>query len=360
MKEWVDAGALLGRVLDRAGLRELFALYGNHVVRHSAMGFDSQFYPPTLQLLTELFVLGNAVEGERLVGILSAGDIAILSKLGLLRLTDEGLLQAEYVAYAHFGCIIFAQRRRFSRDMYFGNDSLALAKVLLPVRGQVLDVCTGPGAQAILCAQSTPSVIGLDVNNRLREIFWFNAGLNGVAARLTFLVLDVLKDPLPRVKVDRFICNPPLLPVPDGVEYAAVGNGGPDGNIFFSSIASQLHRLLTADGSAHFVGTVFGDSDGPFLSIFKRRELADFNIVLFCPFRAELGVGSSMRQELVRTAMGCGTDRVLAEKSYAMLERSVGATYLYSYIATLRRCGHGPSAISVVPFYLRGCDFWSA
>lgn len=108
------------------------------------------------------------------------------------------------------------------RMLYLGLDLLIPEQVFIPstdafhplvleeVRpaDRVLDMGTGCGVDAILAAQRSPRVIGVDINPRAIAAAQANARRNGVAERTRFLLSDVFSA-VPEV-FDLIVFHPPF------------------------------------------------------------------------------------------------------------------------------------------------------
>jgi methylase of polypeptide subunit release factors len=64
---------------------------------------------------------------------------------------------------------------------------------------------------------------------------------------------------LPQGAYDRITCNPPLLPIPPGVPYPAIGDGGFDGLQFVERIFGELETRLAEQGKCLLLGLSLAD-----------------------------------------------------------------------------------------------------
>jgi SAM-dependent methyltransferase len=95
---------------------------------------------------------------------------------------------------------------------------------------RVLDVCSGTGIQALLCAsRGATRALGLDVSDRAVAIARANAILNGCDDVADFRASDMLAGLAEEERFDYFVCNAPYAPLlPDGRAPSTpdeIGNG---------------------------------------------------------------------------------------------------------------------------------------
>ena len=136
--------------------------------------------------------------------------------------------------------------------MHLGQDSYALAYLSPrpPKGGQVLDLCTGSGVQAILAARQAKYVVGVDINSRAVEFARINAVLNGVATKVDFRC-GHLYDRLDDDRFDLVLANPPFIPSSNsGADRLLFQDAGPAGEETFGPILNGLLMHMTAKGMA--------------------------------------------------------------------------------------------------------------
>lgn len=164
---------------------------------------------------------------------------------------------------------LFADAPLYSPTLYFGPDSVGLARRLRPIiGGEALDLCSGPGIQGLILAQAGMTVTAVDINPIASGLCEFNAAVNGLNKKLSVVTGD-LYDPIhPSKKFDLIVANPPLLPIPLGIPYPFVGNGGPDGLNLTTRILSGAEGRLTSSGTILIVGMTLLNK-GKIISISK-------------------------------------------------------------------------------------------
>lgn len=177
------------------------------------------------------------------IGFLSVHNgMASLSGLSLLR---------------YRGIWLFSDSPQPSPLLYFGSDSVGLARRLSPIPGEAaLDLCSGPGIQALVLAKAGMCVTAVDINPVASSICRINARVNGVADRIN-VISGNLYDALKAIRTTEFeliTANPPLLPIPKDVPYPFVGNGGPDGLMVTSSVIQGARNWLTDTGYLSTIG----------------------------------------------------------------------------------------------------------
>jgi len=123
--------------------------------------------------------------------------------------------------------------------------------------GRVLDLCTGGGSLAVLCALRYPDaqLRASDLSEAALALASENLALHGLATRIE-LVQGDLFTPHAGEQFDLIVCNPPyvcdasmaLLPQEFRAEPDFALAGGPDGMTLIARILSGAGRHLTPDG----------------------------------------------------------------------------------------------------------------
>lgn len=274
-----------------------------------------------------LFAGGPAVESARIPHEV----IPALEALGLIKTNGDRIEAGEYRLVSHLGLFLFCQQLTSSARLYYGNDSLELSRLLLPVEGRVLDLCAGVGAQALVCAQTAASVTAVELEPLAERVFWINAELNGLSERVEYLVGDLF-EPIAGRQFDRICSNPPFMPVPPGVRYPLYADGGPDGLEVVRRVLMGLPDVMAQDGRCQVVGAVLGNGEGPDLSSFESLAAeAHMGITISCPSSEELD--EAMLDSCAATALGCegGGD---VRQAFRNHYESLGATRLYYFLLT--------------------------
>ena len=281
-----------------------------------------------LQQLRSLLAGQQALDAAQLQTCLPPELIAALESLGLpIRTGDYRLVR-------HLGLVLFCNTLTASAKLYYGNDSLALSRLLLPVEGRALDLCTGTGAQALVCAQTAACVTAVDVEPLAERVFRINAELNGLSDKVEFLVGDLL-EPVAGRQFDRICCNPPFMPVPPGVRYPRFADGGPDGLDIVRRLLAGLPEALAPDGLCQMVGAVLGNSDGADLSSLESMAAtARLKLELSSPTCEELD--DAMLASCAATALGCDGGGDVKEAFRDHWAR-LGATRIYYFILSATR-----------------------
>ena len=102
----------------------------------------------------------------------------------------------------------------FDMSSYFVANALPRS-----LHGQrVLDICSGSGMQALLCATRGASAVGLELNPEAVETARANAALNGLDNKVEFRQSNMLAAVGERETFDFIVCNTPYAPVIAGPE----------------------------------------------------------------------------------------------------------------------------------------------
>jgi methylase of polypeptide subunit release factors len=290
---------------------------------------DRQGEPPPIaarfQVLAQLLADCRAVERGDLAACVPPAVLLTLEALGLLHV-QGGRVAAGYRLVFHCGLWLFCDKVTPSARFYYGNDSLELSRMLVGAQGNVLDLCSGVGAQALVSAQTATHVTAVEIEPLAAKLFWANAAMNGLADKVEILTGDLL-DPVAGQRFDLISCNPPFMPVPPGVRYPRFAGGGADGLAIVRRLMAGLPDALTPEGRCEVVGAVLGTADGPDLTAFKEMAAtASLALIVDCRTREALE-GETLRQ-LVDTAME-GDARPDVERAFRDHFARLGATHLY-------------------------------
>jgi carbamoyltransferase len=248
------------------GPEQAAALFGHADladVRASRAGFyDALVLPPSpAGRAARFFVLHRPQAEAELRGWLGDAAVDLLFAMHAVVAGDGGLrslVSASWFA----GCLIFADARAYNvvwpgepfadYVMPPGGDSTGLLHVAprLP-RRSTLDLCCGPGTQALAAAAYSERVTGVDVNPRALRFARFNAAVNRVE-RATFVQGDVY-EPLGDQRFDAIVANPPFVPWPADDGELFYRGGGPRGDDVVARILAGAVTHLEPYGSLALV-----------------------------------------------------------------------------------------------------------
>jgi len=259
----------------------------------------------------------------------------------------------------HFGSLVFVGSGRSVLDYYYGNDSLSLGRYLSPLRGRVLDLCSGVGAQSMLSAQTADHVVSVERQEKVADLYWINAVMNDVENRTELRIGDFV-EPVKGETFDYICCNPPLLPVPHTLSYPLVGDGGPDGLDFACRLLESLPQLLHKNGRCYIVGTLLGQADGPSMTRLKGiARSANLDILISVPQRISLEAGEPLFDGLVRTvSVYGGIDQKSASAAYQNHFAELGMTHVYTFVMFAQLVADGGKLIQINN-YLQGRGLWA-
>lgn len=234
-------------------------LFGEGVFRLKLVGSlqaHAPLLPEPTRVAFELFQLGQDVRRRAAEAALGAELVGALQALGILCERRPRTLGSGYRIEHEGELYLLTQGLLAQPDgVYFGEDSRFLARMLRPRPGDVcLDLCTGSGVQGLLCAQRAERVDAVDRNPEALRIARWNVALNAMQSRVSLHHGDLWEALPDAARFDYVVCNPPLIPVPDGVPYPICGDGGSDGLSVVRRILRGLPSRLRERGRASVIG----------------------------------------------------------------------------------------------------------
>ncbi len=284
--------------------------------------------PEQFQVLVRLFDENPEVESRELEACIPGDVLTTLEALGLLkRVADK--FESPYRLANHMGLWLVSEKVSPQAKCYYGNDSFELSRMLIGAEGDVLDLCSGVGPQALICARTAKHVTAVEIEPLATRLFWINAAMNGLTDKVEFLTGDLLA-PVAGRKFDLISCNPPFMPVPAGVPYPVFAGGGNDGLDIVRRLMAGLPEALASDGRCEVVGAVLGDAAGPDLAAFKKMAAeSSLAVIVDCRTREELQ-GKTLKQ-LVGMAMVEGKEEEV-DRAFRNHFASLNATHLYCFL----------------------------
>ena len=321
---------------------------------------DPKGEPPQIaerfQVLARLFGEGKDVERRDFEACVPNELLSTVEALGLVNRIGDRVAPAYRLVF-HLGLWLFCEKVSPSAKFYYGYDSIQLSRMLVGAKGSVLDLCSGVGTQALVCARTAARVTAVEIEPLAAKLFWVNAAMNGLSDKVELINGDLL-GPVAGRSFDVISCNPPFMPVPPGVRYPRFADGGGDGLGIVRRLMAGLPEALAPGGRCEAIGAVLGNGEGPDLAAFKEMAAdSSLAIIVDCRTREELE-GKTMKQ-LVGIVMegGAGED---VERAFRSHFASLGATHLYCFLLHAVRSpspmvlasyhdGQG-IAVSMVPF----------
>lgn len=325
--------ALCGR-LEHAGLRDLLACFDPLHPRHTHWLAARDAAPPALRPLVDLFVLGGAVARDAL-GSLPAEAMAAMEAGGLIKVADgDRIWLGGLTLLPVQGLWLLCHMPKPNPTLYFGDDSVGLALRLSASPGQRgLDLCAGPGIQALRLAQMGADVVAVEINPMGAALAQLNAAANGLSDRIEVRIgnlFEVVDDE----RFDRITANPPLLPMPEDMPYPFVGHGGPDGLNVTRRIIEGLPCRLAPLGNARLLGTTLSDGYLPLCldEIDTMARKLGLDMTFYVTAHHALCDGAVYFEGLAATSSGTGkVDLATARSRYRAFLDERHATHLIAY-----------------------------
>lgn len=151
-------------------------------------------------------------------------------------------------------------------------ESPFIAKKAIVEKGDiVLDLATGSGVIALLCADIAKKVVATDINPKAINYAKFNAILNRLDHKIDFRLGNMF-DPVKNLKFDLIIWNGPTISVPNNPDkYPTYCFGGIDGLNFIRKFIEQAPLFLTTKGRMQWLDPSVGNMLPESLKIIKSQ-----------------------------------------------------------------------------------------
>lgn len=242
------------KALDRLGMTDFYDGFGIQGSSASKLLEIRDRLTSVYQVLSDFLMMGIAISEEQAAEPLISSVVSLLDPTGLVVHKDGTFSLGGLALYRQRGVWFFADAPQYSPALYFGTDSVGLVSRLQPSFGKsALDLCSGPGIQALVLAQSGMRTTSVDINPLASDICRLNVALNGLHDRVRVVTGD-LYDAAEEGPYDLITANPPLLPIPNGVPYPFIGDGGPDGCSVVYRILEGARDRLSSSGSLILIG----------------------------------------------------------------------------------------------------------
>ena len=263
-------GSELYRALRDCGYVTLIEAVDIGQYPHRAITSMAESLDRELNAVCDLFCFGKKVDIANLPWEVRK-LLAPLSESGITRIEGASASIAPLMLYVIRGMLYFAELPDPFITVYFGEDSVALASridFLRPVKGNALDICSGPGIQGLLTVRAgCTDVTAVEMNPIAASVAKCNAVLNGCDSGYAVRVQsfsDFINESRDE-RFDRIFANPPLVPIPSKYTYQFVGAGGSDGLSLIREIIRDAPLLLNPGGDMVMIGMSGGDASGPFV-----------------------------------------------------------------------------------------------
>jgi len=345
--------------LDRSGYGEILSCFlpqkaQAHIWAETAAKIDGP-----LRTLVELFLLGRAVPYDDLPPRIAA-LVPGLTSGGLVQTGQGGVWLPNLILLRPMGQWLWCQRPHPSPTMYFGDDSLALVHRMVTYRGgRCLDLCAGPGVQALTASLHSAHVTAVEINPVAAALARTNITMNGLSDRIE-VRLGSLYDVVQGENFDDIVSNPPLLPVPEDVQFAFVGDGGRDGFDISWTILDGLPAHLTDRGAARIVGCVLSDGYVPVVmdDLGDWAAKHDFDVLLTITAHVEAHKDSSfLRSMSLMSSSISGQPAEYLQERYAADYAELGGSHVTFYELCARR-GGGSARLADVSATKRSAEVW--
>ncbi len=266
--------------LHESGYSQFYLFFGEMNMRYRDWAVAAAGLRAPLKVLVSLFLLGEPVSQAQADRLIGAQTTQQLIDAKILKSAGETLTSNSFHLVVHRGLYYFCQ---VTGDpfAYLGEDSIALGQYQTPLwNRRVLDLCSGPGIQAMYAAQRGNEVTAVEQGADACGVQRINLALNELTTRVTLVNARAEDFVRSEKRVwDQILFNPPLVPLPGKVETPSVRHGGHDGLELVREILAGYRERLAPGGHFEFVGMSLSKGRGkrlesPLLTLAKKQRLS--------------------------------------------------------------------------------------
>lgn len=338
-----ELAARFSRFLSSSGYRMFHSAFGDGNQQYDQWRQNATKLEEPLRSLVELFLIGRGFPIDHVRRIIGNEFYdALLAENVLIEST--GQVCTPGLILVSFRSLLFFHENTRRPGIYFGADSVALGIYQHPAHaGRTLDLCAGTGIQAMISAQHGSESVAVEIHPRAARLASLNLRLNNLENKVR-IVNQSLEDFAASHpgKFHLITFNPPLLPVPDAIDYPFVGDGGGDALDVTRRVLALYIPLLTEDGAMEFIGCGMGRDHKPLfvdeLTGLARKHGAGGIIQLLK--RYDMKRGDSFYEALIATAaMNSRLSCDLADAVYEEHFRRLGYDELYTFFMRIEKLG---------------------
>lgn len=306
--------------------------------------------PERLKLLFKLIVLSENVSLSEFCSFFGEGIVQCLVSCNLFSIRGNELISKGYSIISCFDLYLLSESKNILPafkindsnlvNIYLGNDSYRLGNAIISHKpfGQVLDLCSGSGIQALISLKSSEKATVVEINEKAIPAIRFNSILNGLDERIHIINSSLYNGIGSENKYDVIIANPPFFAIPHGVKFPLCGDGGYDGMDIVRKILGGFENRLNNQGSFLMVLEAIGDEKSPFIIDEIRQQVKGkgYETMIFyhyiCPKDALVDYFSFL-MELVNHELNKQEIAEIMKKHYTKL----GVQYSYSTTVVINK-----------------------
>lgn len=323
------------RLLVISGYRAFHLAFGDGNRCYSGWEKFAADLEDPLRGLVDLFLLLRPVEPARAERILGEEIYQALLSEEILRETPSGVRTPGLILISFKGLTFFHEYTQ-RPGIYFGNDSIGLGVYQSPAYGgRTLDLCSGTSIQAMISAQHSAESYAVEINPRAARIAAINLRMNALQDKVR--LINASLEEYGRTTTETFdlvTFNPPLLPVPDVLDYPFVGDGGGDG-LDVTRLTLQLYLPHIAPGGGiEFIGCGLGRDRQPLFVDELGAILAEHGAhgVVHLLTRYNMQRGDTFYDGLIETAaINSKISTNLSDAVFDLHFQKLGMTELYTF-----------------------------
>ena len=289
-----------------------------------------------MQGILAFLLLGDPVKREIVEKFISQDVINHLYDLEVLNFDDNHYWLNNYLLTSYSNCYFLVSNVYYyptcqnnDQKPYIGVDTYWLTRAIINmVHGDVLDLCTGSGIQAIISAKTADRVIAVDIDTKSKDVAIFNTYINNVENKVDVRCGDLYNVIDKEERFDFILSNPPFIPIPKDIDFPIAGNGGEDGKDIIKNILNGYTLYLKPNGRALMIGQAIGNESKVFLDDTLDSMLPDMSYVVIYSDKTIINQQANGFAELARKING---NNSIHANQWMDIYNNIGADYFYNF-----------------------------
>ena len=223
----------------------------------------------TKRAIFSFFLLGEPIEKGILEDKLKSEILQYLIEINIINHDQTHYWMNNYILTSYCNCYFLVSNaphyptcQSVEQKPYIGTDTYWLSRIIVNnTYGDVLDLCSGSGVQAILSAKNANRVVAVELDEKSAQIAKFNTYINNVNEKVDVRIGNLYQVVDENERFDFIVSNPPFIPIPKEIKFHMCGDGGEDGTLILNQIFYKCKSHLKPNGQVIIIGQCIGTKE---------------------------------------------------------------------------------------------------